>query len=627
MLQTSKSPLISGSEASSPTEVFRTFTDLVRRQYPVILRSLAAMLLLGIVYMLVTPPSFTGQTLVMLDPLGVQISGVQAVSVDATTMSTRVDSQIPLIKSKDIATQVIKTLHLAGRSEFAKRGWLPDVFQLLAAAPASDAGQASEVSQTLVESFERMLDVQRLGLTYVIQINFRSTSPEIAAQVPNLIAETYIHEQQEAKYEAVRRASAWLQDSIKELAKQASGAEQSFIDFKTQSDLSKQSQATFHELESAAQTYRSLYENFLHRYGESVQQQSFPIADARVISRAVPPERKSHPQGRLVMAVATFGGLLIGLAIAIGRDLSDRTFRTGGQVEATLQTNFMSYIPALGFRRWWLGWALLVRPRGSGNDNPKRGKTGRMCGFGRLAGTRRPQLGVLCSASIDFPASPFAEAIRSIRLSMALWRGSDAGHVVGITSALPREGKSALAINLARLLAGSGARTLLVDCDLHKPELSGTFGGPHQGGLLATIAGTRSVEASIWKDSASGLDFLPAGVGSLQPSEALSSDAIKAVFDKVRKSYEFVIVDLSALLPFLDVRLTARFVDAYILVIEWGRTDSDVLIHALDTAKGIRDRLVGTVLNKMEINQMRRYQRADGIVDHSRLYARSGYTD
>jgi polysaccharide biosynthesis transport protein len=80
-------------------------------------------------------------------------------------------------------------------------------------------------------------------------------------------------------------------------------------------------------------------------------------------------------------------------------------------------------------------------------------------------------------------------------------------------------------------------------------------------------------------------------------------------------------------LPFLDVRLTARFVDAYILVIEWGRTDSDVLIHALDTAKGIRDRLVGTVLNKMEINQMRRYQRADGIVDHSRLYARSGYTD
>jgi polysaccharide biosynthesis transport protein len=93
------------------------------------------------------------------------------------------------------------------------------------------------------------------------------------------------------------------------------------------------------------------------------------------------------------------------------------------------------------------------------------------------------------------------------------------------------------------------------------------------------------------------------------------------------RSYDMVIVDLSALLPLVDVCLTARFIDGYLLVIEWGRTPSDVVTHALETASGIRDKLVGAVLNKTKTGQLQRFQRSGAMIDQSRLYARYGYTE
>jgi capsular exopolysaccharide synthesis family protein len=624
MLQTTKTPLLEANDTTSPAEVLESLTGLVRRQYPVMVGCVAAALFLGLVYMLITPQSFTAQALVMIDPLRIQLSGAQAVSADAATMSTNVDSQIPVIKSPDIAVPVIKALNLASRPEFAEPGMLAKLLHLPAAAPATEAEHSSEISQTLVDAFEQVLDVQRLGLTYVIRIDFRSTSPELAARVPNLIAETYIHEQQEARYQALRGASAWLQDSIKQLSERASEAEQAFVDFKTQSDLSKESQATFHELESAARTYRSLYESFLHRYGESVEQQSFPVSDARIVSRAVPPERKSRPEGRLTMAIATFAGLLSGLGIAIWRDLSDRTFRTAAQVEAALQTRFVSYVPALGLKRSLLGWSFARRRQGPTHHQQRSWRAV----WSRLR-RRSTKLAVLCSASIDFPASQFAEAIRSMKLFMELSKGRQKGHVIGITSALPGEGKSAIAVNLARVLARSGVRTILVDCDLHNPELSRTFGGSHPGGLLAGLENTHSLAEGIWNDRETGLAFLSAGVEwrLFQPHDALASEAMGSVFEALRHSYDMIIVDLSSLLPLVDVCLTARFIDRYILIVEWGRTASDVVTHALETSGGIRDKLVGAVLNKTKTNQIRRFQRWAATIDQSRLYARYGYTD
>ena len=87
--------------------------------------------------------------------------------------------------------------------------------------------------------FQDRLEVKRVGLSYVIQIGFRSLKPERAEQIANAIAEAYINDQLDAKYQATRRASTWLQDRIRELREQASTAERAVVEFKTKNNIVK----------------------------------------------------------------------------------------------------------------------------------------------------------------------------------------------------------------------------------------------------------------------------------------------------------------------------------------------------------------------------------------------------
>ena len=334
------------------------------------------------------------------------------------------------------------------------------------------------------------MTVRRVGLTYVIVISFRSFSPDRAAEIANAIANAYIDDQLEAKYQAARRAGTWLQARLNELREQASAAERAVVAFKnkndivdaggrsmneqqlaefnselvlarsrtadarakfdrvqtvlmsnspeatvaatvtdtlkndvitklrsqylelsareadwaarygvnhlavvnlrnqmreiqnsirnelqriaetyksdveiaqqreesvqkqldqavSQSQVASQAQVALRELESNAQTYRALYDNFLQRYMEFVQQQSFPITDARVISAATRPLFKSHPESTLVLGLAAIVGLAFGIAAGAWRDLADRVFRTAKQIESLLQTDCIALIPAV----------------------------------------------------------------------------------------------------------------------------------------------------------------------------------------------------------------------------------------------------------------------------------------
>ena len=115
-----------------------------------------------------------------------------------------------------------------------------------------------------------------------------------------------------------------------------------------QSQVNNEAQVSLRELESNAQTYRALYDNFLQRYMESVQQQSFPITEARVITAATRPLSKSKPKTVLVLGLAALLGLGFGFAGAAWRDFADRVFRTAHQVESTLQTECIALLPVIG---------------------------------------------------------------------------------------------------------------------------------------------------------------------------------------------------------------------------------------------------------------------------------------
>src|SRR5205085_3641506 len=162
----------------------------------------------------------------------------------------------------------------------------------------------------------------RYGANHLAVVNLRNQMRELQNSIRNelqRIAETY-----KSDLEIAGQHEQSLRKQLSEAV--------------AQSQVTSQAQVALRDLESNAQTYRALYDNFLQRYMESVQQQSFPVTEARVITAATRPLSKSSPKVLLVLGVMTLIGAMLGLAAAAWRDFADRVFRTAHQVESILQT-------------------------------------------------------------------------------------------------------------------------------------------------------------------------------------------------------------------------------------------------------------------------------------------------
>jgi succinoglycan biosynthesis transport protein ExoP len=363
-----------------------------------------------------------------------------------------------------------------------------------------------------------------------------------------------------------------------------------------QSQVTNSAELTMRELEMNAKSYRSLYDSFLQQYMRSIQQQSFPITDARVISYASPPQGKSKPKSTLILAFGLVCGMAVGVAFGLLRDVMDRAFRTTEQVKSALQTTCLALVPLVDYK-----------------NCPE--KTARR----QLPGTETRVLRTIIRGSdtlwtaSGMPLSHFAESIRFIKLAINLSSTGTPNKIIGITSSLPNEGKSTIAAAVGECIAQSGARVIVVDCDLRNPSLSAILAPNADAGLLEVMSGQRSPEETIWRDEKTNLEFLPAVSKSqiAHSSDILSAEATRKLFDTLRATYDYVIVDLPPLTPIVDVRATTPWIDGYILTIEWGRTDIDVVRHALNTAPDVRQSLIGAILNKADMNAIGRYDRSE----------------
>jgi polysaccharide biosynthesis transport protein len=370
-----------------------------------------------------------------------------------------------------------------------------------------------------------------------------------------------------------------------------------------------QSMVQLRELQSAAQSSRTLYDNFLQRYMDAVQQESYPATEARLISPAVTPGRPSKPNKIGVLGAALAGGILVAFGFAGLREMLDGVFRSAAQVESTLSLACLATLPRL-----------------KGGKAPRRSAAAI-----RAAEPANPREMVTAPAFyrtvLDEPFSPFAEGLRAIKIAIDLANVAKSHSVVGITSALPNEGKSTIAANLAQMIAHAGSRVLLVDADLRSPSLSRLLAPGHEGGLVDVVAGRRPLTELIRVDPTSQLDFLPAGASHkmLHTNEVLASESMRAFFAAARNHYDYVVVDLPPLAPVVDTRATTHFVDGYVYAVEWGRTKIDVVETVLKDSREVLDATLGVVLNKADLAVLGRYDRHRGAGYHKKLYKKYGY--
>ena len=329
------------------------------------------------------------------------------------------------------------------------------------------------------------------------------------------------------------------------------------------------------DLTRGAETNRQLFETFLTRFREIVEQQELQEADARVMSPADTPGRPSHPKTSLLVAMAFAVSVVLGVVLVffIERWDSDFGFRSAEEVQAATGVRALALVPDL---------------------------------------SRRETNGVPAEDYIlQRPNSAYAEALQRIRTSLFLSDSEHPPKTVLITSSVPLEGKSTIASALARQSARSGLKVILVDADLRRPRLHEVIGMANQNGLSEVLSGRANPETAIKRDEKSGLDFLPAGVGAVSPPDLFRSSVMRILLEEMAAYYDLVIIDSPPVAAVSDSFMLSGIVDKSIYVVRWERTPRNVAVAGIRQMVEAGGDVAGVVLSRVDVKKHSRYGYAD----------------
>lgn len=194
------------------------------------------------------------------------------------------------------------------------------------------------------------------------------------------------------------------------------------------------------------------------------------------------------------------------------------------------------------------------------------------------------------------PRGPRAEAYRTLRTNIQFVNVGQAARVIGVTSALPGEGKTTTTANLAIAFAETGARVAVIDADLRRPRLASTLGLEGAAGLSDVLIGRADLDDVTQPWGGIGLDVVPAGQIPPNASELLGSVRMRALLDELRDRYDYVLLDAPPVLPVTDAAVLSRLTDGTLVAAASGRTLKARLGDAVDTLDQIGSRVIGVVL-------------------------------
>jgi len=215
------------------------------------------------------------------------------------------------------------------------------------------------------------------------------------------------------------------------------------------------------------------------------------------------------------------------------------------------------------------------------------------------------------------PKSQFTEAFRALRTSLLLATAGQPPKFILFTSAMPSEGKTTMASNLACILSQSDVRVLLVDADLRRSNVHHRFGLTGKLGLTTVLAGTSTLEDAVQHiPETPNLDILPSGPVPPFPTEMLGSETMQKLLEKLGKIYTHIVIDSPPVLSVTDAVVLGNSVDAVVLVIRHGKESKNVMRRARDLLARSGAPVAGLVLNAVDVKSP----------DYYGYYGYSGYS-
>jgi len=328
-----------------------------------------------------------------------------------------------------------------------------------------------------------------------------------------------------------------------------------------------QSLIELQQLEREASAARLLYETFLTRLQEASVQQGLETADARILSEAVP-RPASSPRVGLIVAMALTLGAMTGSLIVLAAENRFAGIRTRDDLKDTAQLPVFATLP-------------------------------------RLPVTSRDQV-LACLK--DNPTSLFSEAVRDLRTSVLLSSSRSAPQVILLTSSVPAEGKTTLAIALSRSLQSlEGKRVLLLEADLRRKTLQSYVDRNPGASLIDVLSGRVSIEECRPYDADFGVDVLSGGKAQINAADLFSSPRFNTLMERLRQSYDHIVIDSPPVLAVPDARAIAQHADVTVFVARWSSTTRLQIRQGLDMLKTVGHPADGVVLSQIDLRRMKSY--------------------
>ena len=340
------------------------------------------------------------------------------------------------------------------------------------------------------------------------------------------------------------------------------------------------SMAEYSLLRREVDTNRELFASLLGRLRETQISAALFTSNISVVDRAEVPGAPYKPNKSQNILLACVAGLLGGVALAFLFEYLDMNIKDTKEVETLLR------VPALG----------LVPSR-----HALQGRRARRA----LAAADGAPFALLAHSEM---ASVFSEAFRNLRTSLLYSTPDHPPKTILVTSPHPEDGKTSLVTNLAITLAqlGSG-EILVVDGDMRRPNLHNILAVPKAPGLSTYLTGQAELADVIVASAIPNLSVIPAGRLPVNPSELVASARFKQALETLGQRFAYIIIDTGPLFGVSDGMILAGQVEGVVLVLRHGRASRDAAQRAIRSLMSVRARLLGVILNDVEIGGSRYY--------------------
>ena len=453
-------------------------------------------------------------------------------------------------------------------------------------ADAQDAGvQAASQLLDSLRSKEADLKIQvadlstQFGPSYpkVTQLNnqLKEVNSQIQAEMKKVVSKV------RGQYMTSLQRENMLREALEKQKQEANKLNESAIEYNL--------------LKRDAETYRTLYEGLLQKLKEAGVSAGLKANNFRIVDSARPPTSPVEPNIPRNLLFGAMLGLATGVGMAFLLEGIDNTIRTTEQAQAVSGLSALGMIPL-------------------GSKAARDGASTK----GLVVASSKEAVELVTQVR---PQSQMAESYRALRTSLLLSHLGAPPKVIMVTSALPQEGKTTTSINCSIVLAQKGVRVLLVDADLRRPSIHKTLGMGPRSGLSNVLTGSTTLEQVISRPAVlPNLHVLPAGTPPPNPAELLASPNMRDVLEQLREQYDHIVLDTPPSLSVTDAVVLSQRADAVVLVIRSGHTTRQALRRARDILARVNAKVVGVLLNAVDLSSPDYYYYYEYQGKYSRYY-------